>query len=298
MSTLAPLTLSAIAGRMRRADLAEAPSSSRDEMLLRLSETYAAQGVFGNRSAPALHLLCPDAKACWENVPDDARPARGENYGFARDQAGSIVWPWIGRNYRRGGVVVAGLNLRTDWTESTVALEYWIADNDRKQFTVGRRRSARGSCFAYRSMSAAAAIIGSRDGESLSGNPRPEVLAEVMDQIARVQLVKCTPSMTVVRRGTPSAEMCNRCPDRFLLSELRVLAPGALVMFGHDAFRAMNHRPEVCWRSLLDHFGRGNLELPGRVTELFWLPHPSGAQWTNGYDSLLRSLRARRVDGH
>lgn len=234
----------------------------------------------------------------WKRLPPDARPRHRETeyeYGFKKDRAGSIVWPWIGRAYKREGVAVAGLNLRTNWEETTVALEYWIADNDRKQFVQGHRRSTRGSAFAYRSMSAAAAVIASRNGERPTTDPPPESLVAVMDQIARLQLVKCNPNASAVPRGAPSKTMCERCPDRFLIPELQMLAPRALVLLGHDAFRAVNGREEVRWRSLRDHFARGTFSGATHEVELFWLPHPAGSQWKDGYGSLLRSLRARRA---
>lgn len=286
----------AISGRLGRASPNEAPRRSRNELLLRISRFYASQGVLGQRSAPALHERCPDADACWKQLPLDARPRPQSSWaGFKQDRAGSIVWPWVGRNYETGGVAVAGLNLRTNWEEPSVALEYMIADNDREQFVNNRRRSKHDSNFAYRSMSAAAAIVASRLGQRLEARPSPDSLVAVMEQVARVQLVKCNPNAAVVDRGTPSPTMCQRCPDRFLLAELRALAPGALVMLGHDAFRAMNNRSEVRWRSLRDYYGRGTLSLLDQEVELFWLPHPSGSQWTHGHESLVRSLRARRV---
>ena len=295
MPPIRPLDEHAVSGRLRLLDLTEPPSRSRNELLLTISAHYASQGVLGQRSAPALHERCPDAEACWKQLPVDARPRHRDSWGFAQDRAGSIVWPWVGRRYQTGGVAVAGLNLRTSWEEASVALEYMIAENDRKQFVEGRRRSRKRSDFAYRSMSAAAAIIASREEEKLRSDPSPDSLVTVMDQVARVQLVKCNPSADVVDRGSPSATMCERCPDRFLLAELEVLEPSVLVMFGYDAFRAMNNRSEVRWRSQRDYFARGTWASPGQEAELFWLPHPAGSQWSYGYDSLIRSLRGRRV---
>jgi uracil-DNA glycosylase len=117
-----------------------------------------------------------------------------------------------------------------------------------------------------------------------------------MDQVARVQLVKCIPDSDVVPRGEPTKEMCRRCPRLFMFEELQVLAPGALVVFGQDAFDAISEHGGISWRRNRGYFCRGTFELDdGRAAELFWLPHPSGSNWTKAYPTLSRSLRARRA---
>ena len=283
-----------VTGRVMLTGTTEVPSPSSADLLVQISEVYAAEGVLGRRSAPALHERCPDAAACWRDVDPAGRPADGgHNRGFARDRAGAIAWPWIGRGYRPGGVVLVGLNLRLEWTESTVAIEYVIAEADRDQFERGRRQSDYGSRFAYRSMCAAAAILASREGAASLPDPTPESLTAVMDRVARVQLVKCNPNSEVVYRGAPSKEMCRRCPERFLFPELRVLRPGALVSFGQDAFDAISVHGGVRWTRNMGYFCRGTFEFAGSSAELFWLPHPSGPNWTKGYPSLIRSLRRR-----
>ena len=138
-----------------------------------------------------------------------------------------------------------------------------------------------------------AAVLASRDGAASLADPTPESLTAVMDRVARVQLVKCNPNSEVVYRGAPSKEMCRRCPERFLFQELRVLRPGALVMFGQDAFDAISVHGGVRWRRNKGYFCRGTFEFAGGGAELFWLPHPSGPTWTKGYPSLIRSLRRR-----
>jgi hypothetical protein len=290
---MAPVDAEWITGRVRRTGTTEMPSRSSTNMLVRISEIYASQGVLGRRAAPPLHERCPDAASCWRDIDPAARPSGGKNLGFSGDRAGAIAWPWIGRRYRRGGVVLVGLNLRLEWTESTVAIEYLIADADRAQFHAGRRQSDYRSNFAYRSMCAAAAIIASRDGGVPMSAPSPQSLGAVMDQVARVQLVKCNPNSEVAFRGAPSAQMCRRCPLRFLFQELKVLQPGALVIFGQDAFDAVSEHGGVRWRRNRGYFCRGTFDFADAAPELFWLPHPSGSTWSRGYPTFIRSLRSR-----
>jgi hypothetical protein len=282
-----------VIGRVRLTGTTEVPSRSSTDLLVKVSELYAAQGVLGRRSAPALHDQCPDAGHCWRDLDPAARPASGQNLGFSGDRPGAIAWPWIGRRYRRGGVVLAGLNLRLEWTESTVAIEYLIAEADRSQFKQGRRQSDYRSNFPYRSMCAAAAVLASQDGSVPLLAPSPQSLEAVNDRVARVQFVKCNPNSDVVVRGAPAAQMCRRCPQRFLFDELRVLGPGALVIFGQDAFDAISVHGGVHWRRNRDYFCRGTFQFGDGASELFWLPHPSGSNWSRGYPTLIRSLRSR-----
>jgi hypothetical protein len=290
---MAPVDAGWVTGRVRRTGTTEMPSRSSTDLLVRISEIYAGQDLLGRRSAPPLHERCPDAAACWHEIDPAARPLEGNNLGFGGDRAGAIAWPWIGRRYQHGGVVLVGLNLRLEWTESTVAIEYLIAEGDRAQFQAGRRQSDYRSNFPYRSMCAAAAIIASREGGVPVLAPSPQSLEAVMDQVARAQLVKCNPNSDVAFRGAPSAQMCRRCPQRFLFQELNVLQPGALVIFGQDAFDAMSDHGGVRWRRNSGYFCRGTFEFADAAPELFWLPYTSGSTWSRGYPTLIRSLRSR-----
>jgi Uracil DNA glycosylase superfamily len=282
----------AVTARLRRAGVAQFATARRVAMLRALSSIYEEQRLLGARSAPPLHERCPDAPVCWLNVPPTARPVAGEPWGFVRDRPGSVIWPWIGEQYEPGGVALLGLNYRNGDTEATVALEYLAASNDAEQLQQGHYKSKFRSDFPYRSMATAAAVLASLDYVRPTEQPAPSTLATTMERIARLQLVKCTPVDTVVDRGAPSEAMCERCPPRFLMRELDVLRPGALVAFGGPAFRALNHRADVTWRQHA-YFCRGALQVNGASTALFWLPHPSHPNWSKGQRSLVHSLRRR-----
>ena len=76
----------------------------RVELLAALSRIYEAQGVVVRARALALHQACPQRGRCWEGVPEDYRPSKAEVKGCG--EPGSICWPWIGKEYRAGGVAV------------------------------------------------------------------------------------------------------------------------------------------------------------------------------------------------
>jgi hypothetical protein len=268
-------------------------SRRRLKMLAALSTIYEEQHLLSDRSAPALHDRCPDAPGCWTNLPASARPSNAEKWGYSRDLPGCITWPWVGKHYKLGGVAVLGLNFRDSDSETTVALEYLAAHNDLELFASGRRQ--KGSAFPYRSMATAAALLTSLQGGRPVALPAPETLGEVLEQVVRLQLVKCRPIAKVGQRGAPSQTMCQRCPPRFLWKELDQLQPGVLVTFGNNAYRALDGNLDVRWRSQRDYLARGTLQSRAWATEVVWLPHPSGTrgEWHRGQRSLIRSLRGR-----
>jgi hypothetical protein len=282
----------------QRLRIAGAQEFDQDRRLIRLrqlSAIYEYQGVLGPVSAPALHDCCPDAAGCWASLPPHSKPSSTDRWGYARDRAGSIAWPWVGKNYALGGVAVIGLNFRFSDDGGTVALEYLAAQNDLKQFHEDRKRSRFGSAYPYCSTASAAAVCASLDRESLVELPAPSSLASTLERICRLQLVKCTPGDHVVDRGSPSATMCQRCPHRFLVKELDVLQPTAIIGFGMEVYRALDSWPKLRWESGSDHLCRGTMRLAKRTATVFWLPHPSSSGWPRGQRALIRRLRAKRV---
>ncbi len=59
--------------------------------------------------APALQECCPSAPECWARAAQRRQPVIAANCGSG--QNASIVWPWVGENYRRGGVCLVTANL-------------------------------------------------------------------------------------------------------------------------------------------------------------------------------------------
>lgn len=287
----------AVAARLSAAGADEFITPNRVRMLCKLSGVYEEQRVLSSTSAPPLHKACDDRHACWRGLPEAARPKKAEPWGLPGDKPGSIIWPWIGERYRPGGVVLLTLNFRSSDTEATVALEYLAAWHVRENLRAGRKRVPEwNSTFAYGSLATAAAVISGLEGQALKPEPDPEWLYEisVMESVARVQLVKCTPVDTAVRRGSPTGAMCERCPPRFLWKELDVLRPSVLVVFGDRAFRELNGQKGVNWRCS-DDYCRGTLKYgDGDPVQLLWLWHPSNlGKWLRSQKALVRSLQRK-----
>jgi hypothetical protein len=265
----------------------------RVELLARLSRLYERDGVLVDGRAPSLHRCCPDRVACWardgHRMPSGGHiepdPAAGGN--------GSIFWPWIGSSYRAGGLCLVGWNLHHEgnWWAPLIE-EYVIAGEVREEFESGRKRHRKGGGFGYGAMASAAAILASAVGEKPDQRPSPQSLVDTLDQVARVQTVKCAP---VGARSRPSREMVRRCPSRFFLKEVAVLEPGVLLALGVKARDAIGEAAEVRWRSWQEDFQRGEMDLGGHRVEVFAVPHPGGAwgRWPNGQKKLVSSLKRR-----
>jgi len=296
MIALVKVETKRISGRLRLAGAEEFIDSARLSMLNRLGTIYEEQGVLAPTSAPALHACCPDAADCWRAVPPAARPSSTNRAGYQGDRAGSIAWPWVGKDYRHGGVVVVGLNFRFSDDCATVALEYLAAQNDLEQFGDNRKISRFGSAYPYRSTARAAAVCASLDGDQLVERPPAESLPAVLERICRLQLVKCMPVDSVVVRGAPSRSMRQHCPPRFLYREIEVLQPVAVIGFGNDVYFALEAMPEVHWRSGSDYLCRGTLRTGEHQATVLWLPHPTTGRWPRGQQALIRSLRAKRIE--
>lgn len=289
---------SAITGRLSIVD--EFVTPNRLRMLRELSDIYheqRPQPLLTASAAPALHDACGDKDACWDGFPDAARPTNGESWGLPGDRPGSIIWPWIGEQYKTDGVVLLTLNFRSGDDDATVALEYLAAKHALSSLKANYKRDPKwNSTSTYGFLATAAAVLASLSGEPPMVEPEPELLYEMgtIERVARVQLVKCTPVDPPVKGGAPSSAMCERCPPGFLWKELDILLPHVLVAFGDDAFKALDARDEVKWRCGADHC-RGTLDYgSGGQAILLWLWYPSRlGKWKRSQEALVRSLQRK-----
>jgi len=263
----------------------------RIRLLADLSAIYEREGVLVDGRAPALHACCPDKAACWANdrhrISADSHVEGGRPAG----EDGSIYWPWIGADYRAGGVCLIGWNLvhHGEWWAPLIE-EFVISGNQRTSLVGGKRSAAR-SRFWWGSMASAAALVASLRGAPLVARPEPHDVAPVLDEVARVQAVKCSP---LGRRSNPSREMTRRCPKRFLLRELEILEPAAMLCLGSAARGALGEGIDIQWREWEDNFQRGTCVLDGGRADVLVVPHPGGAwaRWPAGQDKLVASLSA------
>jgi hypothetical protein len=249
--------------------------------------------VLTDAKAPALHDCCPDAAACWAGAEHRvSHKARLEGDG----EDGSIFWPFIGRDYRPGGVCIVGWNINHDGTEwYGVQEEFVIADRNRERLARGVRADEH-SMFAYRSLAAGTAVADSLDGRNPADDPDPTTLADGMQRLARLQAVKCVP---LGDRSNPEEAMTSRCPQRCLVQELDILGPSALVILGADALNGVCDALEtddrdtwIDWQRKFDGgYARGTRTSSSGELTILGLWHPSYAGWPGCYERMIDDLR-------
>ena len=280
---------------------------NRAKLLTNLTGIYESEGLIADGAPLALCRCCPSAEDCWRREQGRLPrvfPARNNDATGTTGESGSIFWPWIGEQYRPGGVSLVSLNINNahadpgadDWW--TIGVEYAIAEHALAGLGAGRRRILN-SLFHYRAMSAALAVLASQDGFDPTEEPSPEEAAAALERIARVQAIKCSPSHD---NSTPTVEMRANCPPRFAARELQVLAPGVLLSLGADARTLIDGLAKPTRTERGTQFHRGRLKLAGTEVELLALPHPTsrGRAWSLGLAELVASLRsapASEADG-
>jgi len=256
--------------------------------LYRRSEVLKPDGF-----APALADSCRNRAACWAGCGD--RRGRSARVHGQNGEDGSIFFPWVGADYRPGGVCVVGWNINhggEDWFPLTE--EHVIATASRAKLAKGDY-TVWGSMFAYRSMSAAAAVNDALGGAEPVEKPRPQDLFAYFARVARIQAVKCAP---LENRSNPTSEMNRLCPPAFLAEELAILKPRALIVFGEAAkegvlsvLREMDPHPHWSTKTT-DGCGRRESNTPWGPLDLFSMWHPSYARWQTAQRSLISSLVA------
>jgi hypothetical protein len=223
----------AVAEALRKVDHASAEGvGDKIHLLAELTSIYEGAGIVRGDRALALHNACPQRDICWGDLAERARPSTPNVEG--NGDAGSISWPWIGQDYRPGGLAILALNLhlRDEWF-AAFALEYAVAATQIEQLRLGRRRS-HNSLFAYRSLASAHAILQARSGQAPEVSPAPLALAEVLQKIVRLQAVKCSPLDPYTHNGSPGPGMIEQCAPHYLAKELVRLGPQAILVLGAD----------------------------------------------------------------
>lgn len=269
-------------------------------LLAELENVWHNAGVYPwDAPAPALHEACPCCDACWDGA--EKRTPSGDLNAAEDAYKRSILWPWIGPNYRKGGVCFISVNLNYAEEEPEwgwlLEEEYGLANQVIENFGAGDRTPVGGSSlFWERLLTTAFTVLRSFDGtspqEDLEGRFANGVVA--LNRIARLQAVKCNP---IEDRGWPTEAMIQNCPPRFAAPELKVLRPSVIVAFGRAAEGAalavadnvQAHAPDV------PSFSRSSITIGQDKVEFLRLAHPNArreATWTEGQRLLVESLTA------
>ena len=205
----------------------QVPRGQQARLLIRIARIYSERGLWGDGEDIALCDVCPNAASCWGGLP---RSARRRPSPKRKIENGAIVLPWVGPNYKPGGVVAVGINPNISGNDpTTVDIEHGITWDHYIEATMKRGRLTEGgSRFGGHSTRAIALLQDSLDG--VSPRPRaPRDLIEPLKRSPRLQTVKCVPRTEV---SAPTRQMTKRCPEFLLEAELRVLSPRVVITFG------------------------------------------------------------------
>lgn len=181
----------------------------------RVAEFYAARGLLEDAGSRPLDTACVCGPDCWRGYPKAKVPPP--------EEAG-ISLPWVGRSYGSHRVVIVAINLVGF---GGLWANWEIKDGELRGLSEGRKRINRSS-FAYAIGSYAHAAIRGGEGRPLEDGdlPAPQQGADALEGCAFLQAVKCAPWW---ERSIPTETMTHNCPREYLLEELQLLEPAALM---------------------------------------------------------------------
>lgn len=264
-----------------------APSGLQLELALAFADLYESHGLITDGSiTPPLWACCPNARECW-------RPAMDER---PRDhpEDGGISLPWIGPDYRPGGVVVLAINFND---ASGLITAFDIADSDKTELSQGSFKvyyddpSYRGSDFPYCSTRSAAMLVDVLDGQPPCDREQPSDVAPFVDRLVRLQAIKCSPRNSKYSEPTP--DMWLHCPPMLLADELAIARPGAIVTFGADVRWVLAQVTDFETREESRGLVRGAVTVAGRETPVYCLYHPGRGAWRKSQPLLKAALEER-----
>jgi hypothetical protein len=235
------------------APLGRRPTREQAELVSQLAQIYVGHGVLEGTRTPPLHEHCPKCKRCWHGAgADPPVPARLR----PRAKQAGVALPWVGRGFPASRLVVAGINTPVPKDAGDfggLLSQWWIYSDLPKQ--MGDKKQYKGrSEFAYAAGTYILTIEAALKGKAINTSPAPGDAAAAWERCSLVELVKCSP---VGGGSPPKDEMWSNCLGEYLVEELDVLKPRALIVMGIST-AALRVR-------LLDEWGRP--ERPGRWTE-------------------------------
>jgi hypothetical protein len=265
-------------------------------LLLELLELYRTKKLLRRGSVRALCDICPNAESCWDKANDGQRRAPREPTTPESEDSenGGIFLPWVGPQYKRGGVVIIGINLNiTGDGETDLLIEHAIT----WQRYVGRFRlgvgGEGGSRYGVATAQSAQALVAWTTGRKVPAAAAPgSQLIDAVLQTSRLQAVKCVPRRS---RSEPFPQMWDHCPSFLLRDELDILEPAALLVLGQKTHQAVRALPGFQPKTHRRHFPHGQLKGAGWMADVFELPHPSRTAEAPSAEMALRDwLRRNR----
>ncbi len=261
------------------------PRGRQARLLARVAGLYERTGLIANGRTPALWKCCPLGEACWRSALD-SRPVN------VCGRAG-VTLPWIGPEYREGGVAVILINLRDAGgllAEYEITCETSGGGSQLNELAAGKRR-ALGSRVAYASARSAAAIQDWIAGDEICDRDEPRELVSVLKSTVRLQAVKCSPQDS--GRSSPTPEMADNCPALLLERELAILKPRCVLTLGAAPWLAIKQLPGYSEQDdWTDRFSCGHWQSEAGEHIVFSLDHPASVDhWDQGHQDLLVRLR-------
>lgn len=253
--------------------------SSREQIALleEYRDRYRRTGLLPSKGNAPLWQCCDHRELCWKGFADDHR----------RADRGGITIPWVGHDYHNTKVGLLAHNLRA---AGGLLVEMKLTAEVRQAFGRGRK-GVHETQFGYRSMRSVAAVMAWRRGRGIDDRATsPESLIVTLDNCARLQTVKCSPFDG--RNSQPSGAMERTCPDEYLLDDLRLARPTALLTFGTQAKQAVMKMLDAEWEATTE-LTYGSARLDSEPLEVFCLAHPSAraAGWSRSHTRLIELLR-------
>lgn len=270
------------------------PHGEQARLLLQLVALYRRRKLLTSDPAPALCDVCENREHCWAEAKgrERRRPHDPTN-----DENGSVCLPWVGARYKRGGLVILGINPNVAPDDSTdLLVEHGISWKHITSFRDGKR-GENGSRFGYASVRSAAALLDAlykrpvRD-RSPDKEPDRSELIQTMLETARLQAIKCIP---IVEDSAPYDAMWSRCPEYLLGDELDVLRPAILLVLGdgpREAISRLGFDKFEIEGSGTACFRHGLLRRSDWQADVYALHHPHGGKASE--DLMIRVLQSGR----
>jgi len=208
------------------------PCGDQATLLIALLGVYGRHGLLPSGKPQPLCAVCPRARLCWAKQPPESRRVGDDIDG----EDGSICLPWVGEDYRRGGVCVLAMNFNIGPHDPTnLMIGFDIVLRQYLPALRAGRRAIGGSRVLSGIARTAAALLDVLDGKPVIDREAVQ-LADTYARIAQLQAVKCIP---IKERSVPSPTMWRECSQLLLGEELDVLKPSMLVALGTESQRVV-----------------------------------------------------------
>ncbi len=184
---------------------------------------YRTLHINYNNGRGKLRRCCDNAKCCWlPNSDERLIIVRGQGY---------ITYPYIGKNYRTGGMVVIAINHRDNHGYFNKLEGSLITSKDHR-YVCSEINKHDDDKVWYFYNHVAKYVEALMFGNVIGDEDEWDSYKEVFHKIALVQAIKCNPRGSNRPQEQPTTKMWNNCPQHILYKELEILKPGNILVLG------------------------------------------------------------------